>query len=135
MDTGFALILLGALVLSGGLSYLQQRAYSKATQRMAEAYKDSFGSTLVSGRGKGWGRGAVVIMVIDTLTRRVIAAEAMIGVTVLARFRPRPQLLGPLSGVVERAGHDRKLAQSLEYALEQYKVTTRKKSSQASTAK
>lgn len=114
MDAGFALILLGALVLSGGLSYLQQRAYSKTTLRMAEQFKDSFGSTLVSGRGKGWGRGAVVIIVIDTLTRQVVAAEAMIGMTIFARFRPRPQLLGPLATVVERAGHDRKLAQSLE---------------------
>jgi glucitol operon activator protein len=135
MDTGFAIILLSALVLSGLLSLLQQRAYSKATQRMADAYKDAFGSTLVSGRGKGWGRGAVVLLVIDSLTRQVIAAEAMVGVSVLSRFRPRPKLLGSVSGLVARAGTDKKLAQALEYALQQYKVTTRKKVATVATAR
>ena len=51
MTAGFAIILLGALVLSGVLSLLQQRAYAGATRRMAEAHKDRFGSVLISGRG------------------------------------------------------------------------------------
>lgn len=135
MTAGFAIILLGALVLSGVLSLLQQRAYAGATRRMAEAHKDRFGSVLISGRGKGWGRGAVVLLVVDTLDRKVIAAQAMIGASVLARFKPHPELLGPLGTVVERAGHEKRLAQALEYAIQQYKVTTHKTSAKAPTAR
>ncbi len=125
MDSGFAVLLLAALILSGLLSWLQHRAYSNATRRISEQFKGSKDAVLVSGRGKGRLRGAVVLFVIDTRTKQILAAEAMVGASVLARFHERPELLGALSSVVERAG-DKHLAGAAQYAIEQYKVVIRK---------
>lgn len=122
MDTGFALLLFAALVLSGLLSWLQHRAYSAATRRMMEQFHGRRDAILVSGRGKGLLRGAVVILVVDARDKRVVAAEAMVGTSVLARFRERPELLGPISSAADRAS-EKRLAQAIQSALEQYKTT------------
>jgi glucitol operon activator protein len=133
MSAGFAIFLLAALLLGGGLSLLQQRAYSNATKRMAEANKDAFGSVLISGRGKGRLRGAIVLFVVDTLDRKIIASEAMVGASVLSRFKPHPELLGSLATAEERTT-DPHLIKAIAYAKEQYKVTARKAAAKARTA-
>lgn len=121
MDNGFALLLLVALLLGGALSYLQHRAYAAATRRMTAEYQGRDDMILVSGRGKGWTRGAVVLLVIDSITKRIVAAEAMVGVTIFARFRVRKELVGPLASAPKRAG-EKRLAEAVESAIKQYKV-------------
>jgi DNA-binding transcriptional regulator of glucitol operon len=133
MDSGFAALLLAALVLGGILSWLQHRAYSNAVRRLSEQFRDSRDAVLVSGRGKGRLRGAVVLFVVDGRTRRIIAAEAMVGASVLARFHERPELLGALSTVADRAT-EKRVADAAQYAIEQYKTLARKGSAQSSTA-
>lgn len=125
MNSGFAALLFAALILSALLSWLQHRAYVKVTRRLSEQFKGHRDAVLVSGRGKGRVRGAVVLFVIDRSSKRIIAAEAMIGASVLARFHERPELLGGLSSVVSRAG-ERRLADAAQHAIEQYKVVVRK---------
>lgn len=133
MDGGFALILIAALVLSVVLSLLQHQTYNRAVKRMTRAFAGEQHHYLVSGRGKGRLRGAVVVMVVDAISRRIVAAEAMVGTTSFARFKGRPDIIGPLDGVVERtAGPQAKLA--VAYALEQYKVTIKGRSIPATPA-
>ena len=127
MDTGFALLLFAALALSGLLSWLQHRAYSNATRRLTDQFRGGRDNILVSGRGKGILRGAVAILVVDSRARRVLAAEAMVGVSVFARFHERPELLGPSSSAVDRAG-EKRLAEAVRAAIEQYKVVAAKNS-------
>ena len=123
-NTGwFALILIVALVLSGALSLLQHSTYSRAAQRMTRAFAGEPDLFLVSGRGKGWLRGAVVLLVIDQRQRRIVAAEAMVGISVFARFHGRPDIIGPMADVLERVGDrvkDRKLRDAVQYALDNY---------------
>lgn len=125
-NTVFAIILIAALLLSVLLSLTQHNTYNKATQRMTRAFAGEKNFYLVSGRGKGRIRGALVLLVIDAAEQQVVAAEAMVGATIFARFKGRPELIGPLKGVVERAG-EKKLKQAVEYALQQYKVVRRAK--------
>lgn len=121
MDSGFALLLLAALVLGGVLSYLQHRAYAAATRRLTEEFHGRADMILVSGRGKGWTRGAVVLLVIDSITKRIIAAEAMVGVTIFARFRVRNELVGPLSSAPKRA-NEKRVAEAVQSAIQQYRT-------------
>lgn len=101
MNTEFALLLGGALALGALLSWVQQRAYARTVRRMADQYSGQ-PVALVSGRGKSFGRGAIVVLAVDERSRRVVAAQAMKGSTVFARFRPQPDLLGPLSSASSR---------------------------------
>ena len=121
MDGGFAIILLVALTLSIGFSLLQHRVYTRAAERLKDAYLGRKNIFLVSGRGRGVLRGAIVLLVIDAGSKQVVAAEAMIGSTVLARFRPRPELLGASASAAERAA-DRKLRDAVKAAVEQYRI-------------
>lgn len=101
MSYEFALYLGGALVVGALLSWVQHRSYSAAVRRLA----DQFGGqavSLVSGRGKGFRRGAVVVLAVDEGSKNVVAARVMKGATVFARFRPCPELNGPLSGAASR---------------------------------
>lgn len=125
MDLGFGLILLVALVLGAGSTLYQHRTYQNATRRMGLAFRGAKNHFLVSGRGKSILRGAIVLLVVDRTTRSVVAAEAMIGSTVLARFRPRPELLGPLATAPSRA-KDPMLLKAVEYATSQYEVTVKR---------
>ena len=126
MNTGFAVILISALLLSVLLSLLQHRTYNNAAQRMTRAFAGEKDFYLVSGRGKGFTRGALVLLVIDAATQRIVAAEAMVGVTIFARFRGRPDLIGPLAGAPSRA-NERRLKEAVEYALQQYTFVRRGK--------
>jgi Glucitol operon activator len=126
MTTGFAILLFAALALSALLSWLQRRAYVQTTQRLSDENRDSRDRILVSGRGKGILRGAIAVLVVDTSSRRIVAAEAMIGGSIFARFHPRPELLGPCSSAASRAG-EKRLAQAVDAAITQSKnvATTR----------
>ena len=128
MDGGFAIIMIVVLVAGAGLSLLQHRTYQRATRRMAAKHQGELGSFLVSGRGKGWLRGSVVLLVVNSATSTIEAAEAMSGASVFAQFRPRPELLGPVEGATDKAG-DKRLRKAVEEALGQYRLLTRKRGS------
>ncbi|WP_105034982.1 transcriptional regulator GutM [Cryobacterium aureum] len=126
MDTGrFALFLLGALLLSGVFSYFQQRAYTGVTRRLAQQFGGNSAHVLVSGRSKGILRGAVVVLVIDSTDQEVLAAEAMVGRSVLAKFRVRAELLGSARTVVERAT-GKSMKKAVQGCLEQAEIVRRK---------
>lgn len=122
-STGFAIILFGALALTGLLSWLQNRAYTQETRRFAARFADNSGAVVVSGRGRGWARGAIVVLAIDSRSKQVLAASVMQGASVLARFHPRTELEGPLSSVLKRTD-DGKVHQAIDQAMEQYRSVT-----------
>ncbi|WP_430591438.1 transcriptional regulator GutM [Humidisolicoccus flavus] len=124
MEPGFAILLGVVFVLMIGSGFLQHRNYMRATERLRVRHADERGSFLVSGRGKGWLRGSIVLLVIDSATKKITDAEAMVGMSIFARFKSRPELLGPMSSAASRT-KDPKVAQGVEYALAQYKVTAR----------
>lgn len=108
-------LLLGAFVVAGLLSYRQHLGYQRTVNELASAENRS-GVLLVSGRAKGWRRGAIVVLVIDRRRGRVLRARAMEGASVFARFRDRPELAGPVEAAEERAGSTA-LAQAVREAL------------------
>jgi glucitol operon activator protein len=122
MDTGFALLLMAALVLSVLFSLLQQRTYSRATKRLGTSFIGAKDHFLVSGRGKGFLRGAIVLIVVNSSTTKIVAAEAMVGGTIFAYFKPRPELLGDLDTAVLRTS-EKKMTEAVDYATKQYWVT------------
>ena len=126
LDGRFAVVLGAALVLGIGLSLYQHFYYQRVTKRMVAEHEGARESFLVSGRGKGWMRGAVVLLVVDSASSRIEAAEAMVGATVFARFRPRPELLGSVSNARERAG-DKRLGDAVESAIAQYRSMRKKR--------
>ncbi|GAB3050580.1 transcriptional regulator GutM [Sediminivirga luteola] len=121
MDTGFALLLGAALVASMLMGLWQYRAYTGAARRLQNRYAGRDRHYLVSGRARGPLRGAIVLLVIDAGTKTVVNAEAMVGASALARFRPRPELEGSVSGLQGRTG-DEKLREALRGAVEQYRL-------------
>ncbi len=113
----FPLLFLAALVVSGILAYFQQRRYVAAMNDAAQRSTGPF-DTLVTGRGKGLTRGAVVVLVVDRSTGTITYASAMIGATVFASFRPHPELLGNTNEASMRAT-PKQLATAVEAALAQ----------------
>lgn len=126
LDGRFGIVLLVVLVLGIALSLVQHFSYQRATRRMVAEHQGARESFLVSGRGKGWFRGAVVLLVVDASSSRIEAAEAMVGASVFARFRPRPELLGSVSSARDRAG-DKRLGEAVESAIAQYRSMRRKR--------
>lgn len=126
LDGRFGIVLLVVLVLGIGLSLMQHFSYQRATRRMVAEHQGARESFLVSGRGKGWFRGAVVLLVVDSASARIEAAEAMVGASVFARFRPRPELLGSLSSARDRAT-DKRLGEAVESAIAQYRSMRKKR--------
>lgn len=127
MDTlGFALLLILAIGLSFAFSYLQHLAYSR-TVRAVATDNDRTGVVVVSGRGRGMLRGCVVILAIDTTTRKILDARSMSGSTMIARFHPAPRLLGPLRSAEERATSTR-MAEAIRQATTQFRDTSRTRS-------
>jgi len=112
----FALLFFVALVLMGLLSWWQNTSYQREVNRLARAFAGP-NRHLVTGRGKSGVRGAIVVLVVDVAAGTVLEAEAMTGASVFARLRPRPQLVGPLATVAERAGSGA-LRRGVESALE-----------------
>lgn len=121
MSPGFAAILFAALLLAALLSYLQHRAYSGATQRLARQFSGQRDAVIVSGRGKGWTRGAVVLLVVNSNSRKIMAAQTMTGASVLARFHDAPELIGGLKSAGSRT-EDVRVKEALVQATEQYKT-------------
>lgn len=120
---GFVVLLIAAILLSFAFSYLQHRAYSRTVRAVAMAH-DQHGVVVVSGRGKGFLRGCVVILAVDTTTRRILEARTMQGSTVLARFRRAEFLEGPLKAAPSRAT-SRWMEEALQQATTQYRETAR----------
>lgn len=127
MDTlGFALLLIVAIGLSFAFSYLQHLAYSRTVRDVASA-NDRTGVVVVSGRGRGFLRGCVVVLAIDTRTRKILDARSMSGSTVIARFHRTPRLEGSLSTAEKRAT-SRWMAEAIRQATTQFRDTTRTRS-------
>lgn len=120
---GFIALLIFAIILSFAFSYQQHRAYVAAIRELADTH-DRNGVVVVSGRGKGFLRGCVVLLAVDSTTRRVLEARVMEGSTVLARFRRATQLEVGLAHVMERATSKRMIT-ALEQATTQFRETTR----------
>lgn len=120
-DTGFMLLLLAALVAVIGVAFLQTKSYQRAVSRLQRAYAGQSGMYLVSGRGKGWLRGAIVVAVVNAVGE-IVDAEAMVGSTAFARFKSRPELHGPITEVNERT-QEKWLRKALEQAKQQFDAT------------
>jgi glucitol operon activator protein len=88
-------LLLVFLVMSltaiGGIA--QHRYYTRTVGRLAREHAEP-GCVLVSGRGKGRLRGAIVVLVLRKHDEVIRAATVMEGATVLARFKERPDWVG-----------------------------------------
>ena len=97
-----AAFLISGFVVAGYLSYRQHMRYARVVNTVA-AEENRRGALLVTGRAKGKLRGAVVLLVVDRRQNLVTRALVMEGASVFARFRERPELLGPVSGVEDRA--------------------------------
>ena len=135
MDTTkFAIVLIAALMLNAVLSYLQVRVYDKVTRRLANDFGGNADFVLVSGRAKGLFRGAVLVLVIDSASGRVLAAEAMEGVSVMAKFRVRPDLLGPVATLTVRT-KGKRMTKAAEGALEQLAIVQKNAAKVAKAAK
>ncbi|MFC7432455.1 MULTISPECIES: transcriptional regulator GutM [unclassified Agrococcus] len=126
LDGRFGIVLLVVLLLGIALSLWQHFSYQRATRRMVAEHQGARDSFLVSGRGKGWFRGAVVLLVVDASSSRIEAAEAMVGASVFARFRPRPELLGSLTAAPGRA-RDKRLGEAVESAIAQYRAIKKRR--------
>lgn len=120
---GFIALLIFAIVLSFAFSYQQHRAYVGAIRALADDH-DRNGVVVVSGRGKGVLRGCVVILAVDSTTRRILEARTMQGSTVLARFRRARFLEGNLKGVLDRAT-SKHMVTALEQATAQFRETAK----------
>lgn len=95
-------LLLSGFVVAGLLSYRQHLGYQRAVNELATV-ENRRGVLLVSGRAKGWRRGAIALLVIDRRRGEVIRARAMEGASVFAKFVDRPELAGPIEGAENRA--------------------------------
>ncbi|MGW4127251.1 transcriptional regulator GutM [Amycolatopsis japonica] len=97
-----AAFLISGFVVAGYLSYRQHARYAQVVNTVATE-ENRRGALLVTGRAKGKLRGAVVLLVVDRRQNLVTRALVMEGASVFARFRERPELLGPVGTVEERA--------------------------------
>lgn len=102
MTWQFAALLIGALVVSMLLSLWQHRRYTTEVNQLARQYAGQ-DLKLVSGRGKGRLKGAVVVLLVNPRAGKVVEARKMVGSTVFSRLGPAPELVGSLAGVAGRA--------------------------------
>ena len=119
----FAVLLIAALLLSSGLSYLQHRAYVAAIRQMTAAHIEH-GMQLVSGRGKSFMRGAIVVLAVNVRYKRIVEARTMVGSTIVARFHRDDSLVGPMRRVVREAENPL-MKKALEQALGQLSAPRR----------
>lgn len=111
----FPAVLFGAMMLTAVMSMLQVRRYNRELQA---ALKASAGAhdALLSGRCRSFRGGSIVVLLVDQKTQEITRARAMTGLTVLARFTDRPELLGPVDTAPERA-RGRALREGVAHAL------------------
>ncbi len=119
VDWRFPAILVIAMALSLAMSYLQMRAYNVQLNRGLRA-ADGEHLMLVSGRGRSMRGGAVVIAIVDVISREIVWARAMTGVTIFARFRDVPALLGPLADAADRV-RGKQFQAAVQMAIQQLK--------------
>lgn len=98
----FPAILIAAMIISSLFTLQQQRRYAREVSTLAAASQGSE-DALVTGRGRAFRGGAVVVLLVDVGTQEIITARGMTGATVFARFKDRPELLGTLDGAADRA--------------------------------
>lgn len=131
LDWAFPAALFVALVASGLLTFFQQRRYVHAINEAA-ASADGPGDALVSGRGRGIWRGAVVVLIVDRARGEFTDARAMVGATVFARFAARPDLCGPVDAVTARV-RGKHLSTALAAAMAQLPAAPAEPSERART--
>jgi glucitol operon activator protein len=93
VSTGYFLLVLVVMTLTAVGGIAQHRYYTRTVGRLAREHPEA-GCVLVSGRGKGRLRGAIVVLVVRKDDEMIRAAAVMEGATVLARFRERPDWVG-----------------------------------------
>jgi glucitol operon activator protein len=93
VSTSYLLLVFVVMSLTAVGGFAQHRYYSRTTARLARNH-DKPGCVLVSGRGKGRLRGAIVVLVLRKDDQVIRAAAVMEGATVLARFKDRPDWVG-----------------------------------------
>ncbi len=120
MEWQFALYLFAAMILGVPLTWLQTRRYTRAVREMAAGHQDP-SNILVSGRGRGKIRGAVVMLVIDAATRTIIEARVMAGASVFAPVRRDHEIEGPVDDAVTRTA-DKMVARGIAQAVDQFDV-------------
>lgn len=124
VDWRFPAILIVAMLLGVGLTWIQMRAYNVELRKAQRVMRGEH-LMLVSGRGRSMAGGAILLAIVDTMTQQIVWARAMAGSTVFARFRDRPDLLGPVDGAVDRV-RGRQLKAAVTMALEQLGAATPK---------
>lgn len=101
IDWRFPALLILAMMMNAAMMWLQMRRYnSELNATLAKVHDESL--MLCSGRGRSWRGGAIVIMIVNVVTDQIVSAKAMTGFTVFARFRPLPEMLGPVANAEER---------------------------------
>lgn len=117
VDWRFPTLLIAAMLLGLALTYLQMRTYNSELNRALRRIGGQH-LALVSGRGRSWRGGAILIAIVDILNGQIVSARAMTGATVFARFRDLPALQGPVGTAVERVT-GKQLRTAVEMALAQ----------------
>lgn len=131
-DWKFPALLVAAMLLAMVFTYLQQRAYSRELNRTLSKASGNH-LMLVSGRGRSFRGGAIVIMIVDLVHRQIVEASLMSGLTIFARFRPSPQLIGSVDGAQDRVKGSRVKA-AVQMAIAQACTPVESEASHASTA-
>ena len=121
MGWEFAVLLIGALVVSVMLGIWQQNRYARSVNVMVREHHGA-NRTLITGRGLGKLRGTIVMLVVDDSADQVIAAQVLRGSTIFATAKDAPQLLGPVAALPGRAG-DKQTGKAIEMALSQLEAT------------
>lgn len=131
VDWRFPALLIAAMMLGIGLTYLQHRAYTRELNR---ALSQASGETkmLVSGRGRSFRGGAIAILIVDVVSQQIVWASLMSGVSVFARFHEQPELIGPVSGAADRV-RGKQVVAAVEMALAQAHRPTTEPSGTART--
>jgi len=93
VSTEYLLLVFVVMMLTAVGGIVQHRYYTRTVGRLAREHNEP-GCVLVSGRGKGRLRGAIVVLVLRKQDEVIRAAAVMEGATVLARFKERPAWVG-----------------------------------------
>lgn len=119
VDWRFPAYLFAALVIGAILTYVQMSAYNRELNRALHVARGEH-LVLVSGKGRSFRGGAIVIAIVDTINREITWARAMTGATVFARFRDVPALIGPMASAVDRV-EGKQFKAAVEMAMAQVK--------------